>query len=343
MFEKEPSVRPAGRVWAQDVKVGVEALQARLAAIRARRSTLSPADQAIWNGVHGLLERADAAASGRDPRHLRFRSWWRGTLIEAAYQNLHAAESEIVALYDECELEAEFPEAIGRVEASLNRDDPRRAFARTAGSGSVERQRAQLRKLIEVGHGAIDHQHSRLRSFRNVVLMTGLLIGFLVVLFVLFVTKNPTVLPMCFVPTVGADQVCPAGDQVPTAADVQVVALLGLLGGALAAAVSIRNLKGTSTPYDIPVALALLKVTAGSLTAIGAIIAIRGQFVPGLSDLDSQGQILAYALVFGYAQQLLTGLIDKRAQSLLDSVPTKDAEADRPLYGPATDALPATS
>ena len=336
MFEKDPSAKPSGRVWAQDVKVGVQALDARLATIRARQSTLPPADEAVWSGVQGLLEQADAAASGRNPRPLRFRSWWRGTLIEAAYQNLHAAESEIVALYNECELEAEFPEAIGRVEASLNRDDPRRTYAKTAGTGTLERQRAQLRKLIEVGHGAIDHQHSRLRSFRNVVLMTALLIGFLVVLFIIFVTTYPEVLPLCFEPSAAGEQICPAGADAPSAADVKVIALLGLLGGALAAAVSIRNMKGTSTPYDIPVALALLKVTAGSLTAIGAIIAIRGQFVPGLSDLDSQGQILAYALVFGYAQQLLTGLIDRRAQSLLDSVPSKDGDADRPLYDPPT-------
>jgi hypothetical protein len=54
---------------------------------------------------------------------------------------------------------------------------------------------------------------------------------------------------------------------------------------------------------------------------------IRGDFVPGLSDLDSQEQILAYALVFGYAQQLLTKMIDQRAQHVLDSVPSKDAES----------------
>ena len=99
-----------------------------------------------------------------------------------------------------------------------------------------------------------------------------------------------------------------------------VVALLGLLGGSLAAAVSIRNMRGKATPYDIPVCLALLKVPTGALTGVGALIAIRGQFIPGLSALDSQEQILAYALVFGYAQQLLTGLIDKRARNMLDNL-----------------------
>jgi hypothetical protein len=43
-----------------------------------------------------------------------------------------------------------------------------------------------------------------------------------------------------------------------------------------APAVSIRNLRGTATPFDVPIALAPLKVPAGVLRALGALIAIRG-------------------------------------------------------------------
>ncbi len=74
---------------------------------------------------------------------------------------------------------------------------------------------------------------------------------------------------------------------------------------------SIRNLRGTSTPYDVPVALALLKVPLGAFTAILGLVAIQGDFVPGLSALDSQQQILAYALVLGYAQQVFTYSLDR--------------------------------
>jgi hypothetical protein len=52
--------------------------------------------------------------------------------------------------------------------------------------------------------------------------------------------------------------------------------------------------------------------------------------VPGLSELDSSGQILAYALILGYAQQLLTNLIDKQGEHLLASAPGKDTHVDRP-------------
>ncbi len=66
------------------------------------------------------------------------------------------------------------------------------------------------------------------------------------------------------------------------------------------------TIRGTSTPYSLPVALALLKLPTGALTALLGLLLMRGNFVPGLSALDSSAQIIAWAIVFGYAQQLLT-------------------------------------
>ena len=59
---------------------------------------------------------------------------------------------------------------------------------------------------------------------------------------------------------------------------------------------------------------------------------MRGQFVPGLSALDTSAQILAWAPVFGYAQQLFTRLVDQQGQTVLNSVSNVDASED----GPAT-------
>jgi hypothetical protein len=76
--------------------------------------------------------------------------------------------------------------------------------------------------------------------------------------------------------------------------------------------------------------LAFLKVPLGALTAILGLIAIQGNFVPGLSVLDSQGQILAYALVFGFAQQALSRSLDKRAQTILEGLPGGTANEPAP-------------
>ena len=84
-----------------------------------------------------------------------------------------------------------------------------------------------------------------------------------------------------------------------------------------------------STPYGVPVALALLKLPAGALTAILGILLVRGAFVPGLSQLDTQPQILAYAFFFGIAQQVVTRVVDERAREVLGRVPTKTTPQDR--------------
>jgi hypothetical protein len=102
--------------------------------------------------------------------------------------------------------------------------------------------------------------------------------------------------------------------------DIPLIELVGLVAAALAAAVSLRSIKGTSTPYSLPVALAVLKLPTGALTALLGIILMTGGFVPGLSALDSPAQIVAWAVLFGYSQQVVTRLADSRAQSVLEDV-----------------------
>jgi hypothetical protein len=279
-------------------------------------------------------------------------------LVEAGFQNLHAARAEIVHLYDERELRAELPEALARIEEGLQKDDPRRAEAQRMATATGPLDAASVSKLIETGYSAADQTHSRVRSFRNIVLLAASVLTVFLIAFAGYVSTHPSAVPLCFTSTevAGATPangepaaggatsttriICPTSETVvtpggqaaggPAGRDVLVVALLGILGAALASAISLRNVRGTSTPYDVPASLAFLKVPTGALTAIAALVAIRGDFVPGLSSLDSQEQILAYALVFGYAQQLLTGLVDKQGQSILSSVPSKDSAGSRP-------------
>jgi hypothetical protein len=339
------------RVWPQEVAVGTIALRAELAVLRARRTDADqPERDGIAAGVEGLLDKADAAAAGRSPHYRWLRSWWHGNVIEAAFQSLHRAEAEIVALYDDDEVAAAVPEAYARLSAALDPGDQRLlaaaalldppAAARRPGHRSPigppsdqraderspdeeRRRRLLLRKAVQIGHEAKDQQFARIRKFRNIVLLASVLILAFVVAFSVVVALNPQAVQFCFgaAPTTQHCATHEVGG--PTSLDIWIVGLLGLLGGSLSAAVAIRNIRGTPTPYNLAVALAFLKVPTGALTAIGALIALKGDFVPGFSVLDSQGQILAYALAFGYAQQLLTGLIDRRALELVSDVPAK--------------------
>ena len=100
--------------------------------------------------------------------------------------------------------------------------------------------------------------------------------------------------------------------------DIFLIEIVGLLAAAVAAAAALRSIRGTSTPYSVPVALAVLKLPTGALTAVLGLMLMRGQFVPGLTALDFPAQIIAWAVIFGYAQQLFTRLVDARAQDVLE-------------------------
>ena len=317
------------KVWVHHVVVSVRMMQTRLEIAEARG--LGPDQQAAAHGVRRLLDKARDAANGVDPKPGPLSDWWSGGLVEAAYQNLHGAKVEMVEVYDDADLAAEIPEIAARTHQALRQDDPRRRSVERLSGRPLALQRAYLRHALQDCYDAMDRQHERLRSFRNIVLVLAMFITALVGITVVAVWGKPSILPLCF-PANGGDPNsillnCPTGENVAAESpgDILVVGLLGLLGGALAAAMSIRNLRGTSSPYDVPVALAFLKVPLGAYTAILGLIAIQGEFIPGLSSLDSQGQILAYALLLGFAQQVFTHSLDVRAQSLLEALPGKDS------------------
>jgi hypothetical protein len=319
------------RIWVQHVNVDADILETRVRAARARG--LDPSQDEIANGVLKHTRRAREAANRIDPSPRRLPNWWLGAVTEAAYRNLHAARAQMVELLDDDEIPAEIHSAMARAELALPRDDPRQVPLERLVDGPAGRVRPFLRQLMDDSYQALDSKHAQLRSFRNILLLTALTVTLLVGVTIAVVWWHPSWVPLCFPNEVVTNGVaveqglnCPTGKGVadPSYGDVLVVALLGALGGALTAALSIRNLKGTSTPYDVPVALAMLKVPLGAFTAILALVAIQGGFVPGLSILDSQVQILAYALVFGFSQQLLTRLLDQRAQTLLEDLPGGD-------------------
>ncbi|MCW2985092.1 MAG: hypothetical protein JWR63_2662, partial [Conexibacter sp.] len=193
---------------------------------------------------------------------------------------------------------------------------------------------------------------TRVRSFRNILLVGALVLTLGAAGLVAIAVIECEALPLCFTP--GDTVVCPSGSaivdlskvdmaapdaqqaaqrasaidhamrQATSSWDVPMVELIGLIAAAVATAAALRGLRGTSTPYSLPIALAVLKLPTGALTAVLGILLMRGEFIPGLSALDTSAQILAWSIVFGYAQQLLTRMVDQRAQGVLDDIGTVD-------------------
>lgn len=209
-------------------------------------------------------------------------------------------------------------------------------------TGDLQLRRSSLRDAMQVSYDAADEQYARVRSFRNVLITGAVLLSMLVIAVCLVGAWYPKVVPLCSSPssTTAAAvanaprMVCPtsglADTSAPHTGDVAVVALMGVLGAALSATLAVQKLRGTAAPYAVPVALAFFKLPAGALTAIAGLLLIKGDFVPGFSQLDSQGQILAYAIVFGVAQHLVTRFVDQRADDVLSSLPSKERPAARP-------------
>jgi hypothetical protein len=309
--------------------------------------TLRRANADLDVAARGHLEVARDAALGT--------SGGRGARMERATGHLDAAEAVLLRRSPDEYLRGSLPGLLAHVQAHLPPKHPQRRLVQEltgpdALAGPLDGEvRNALAEAALAASWAARREHSRLRSFRNIVALTSLALFLLAVAIGAVGAARPQWIPLCFAPQGSHAVVCPTstaaiGDSdadpastadiarvvAHTAAspDVGLVMLVGLVGAAVTAAAALRRIRGTSTPYAVPVTLLLLKLPTGALTAFLGLILLHGNFVPGLSALDSSDQILAWALVFGAAQQLVTGLVDKKAQSVLESVGSTPMTAD---------------
>jgi hypothetical protein len=213
-----------------------------------------------------------------------------------------------------------------------------------APAGARQMSPVDRERLVAAVQGSMAearNEQMRVRSFRNLLLIFAGVLLVLATSACVIGVAVPEKLPVCFQPVQVAQAqaqtrriVCPTResslaaqadvDKVVAATvdawDVPLIEFLGLLAAAVATATALRKVRGTSTPYSLPAALALLKLPLGALTALLGLILMRGNFVPGLSALDSSAQIIGWAVVFGYAQQAFTQVVDRKAQDLLEDV-----------------------
>jgi hypothetical protein len=213
----------------------------------------------------------------------------------------------------------------------------------------VDEERGKIVTAVRAASSAALREQLRVRSFRNVLVATTLAMTLLAAVVALVGLLSPTLVPLCFAPEESGQAVvvCPTAQserfsttqpaatmrrttqgkdiddfvkETASPRDLLIVELVGLTAAAVAAAGAVRGLRGSSERYGLPVVLAALKLPTGAVTAFLGLLLMRGQFVPGLSALDTSAQILAWALVFGYAQQLFTRLVDQQGQTVLESV-----------------------
>lgn len=223
---------------------------------------------------------------------------------------------------------------------------------------TINRERGKIVTTVRAASSQALRVNVQLRNFRDIVVLITVIMTILAVALAIVGYFHPTWLPLCFAPQDGGKSVvvCPTGQSGPfiplqsvaTAGeaapntvwdidmvvegtvqpqDLMVVELIGLIAAAVAAAAGIRTIKGSSERYGIPLALAMLKLPTGAVTAFLGLMLMRGNFVPGLSALDNTAQILAWALVFGFAQELFTRFVDQQGHAVLNTVRTPEVAA----------------
>ncbi|HZD70548.1 MAG TPA: hypothetical protein VFA45_17135 [Actinomycetes bacterium] len=354
---------PVSAAWREGTLTRAKELESLCAWLRRCEEANTSEDLAEAIEQHLTAAREAAEHGWRWSRMAR-----TGALIERAISNLDAAEADILRVAPPEYLLGQMPSLLNHVQRHLVHGDARRLeFERIAQRLGVKDPDHQLAhsgpeqtleekkrrvteerdKIVTAVRGASSaalREQLRVRSFRNVLVATALLMTLLAVGVAAMGFVNPTMIPLCFEPEKSGQTVvvCPTAQsqlvatgqrsglaapdvddavkQTAAPEDLFIVEAIGLAAAAVAAAAAVRGIRGSSEPYGLPVALAALKLPTGAVTAFLGLLLMRGQFVPGLSALDTSAQILAWALLFGYAQQLFTRFVDQQAHSVLDSV-----------------------
>jgi hypothetical protein len=271
-----------------------------------------------------------------------------GSSNERAASNIDAAESTLLRIAPDWYLRGQMPSLLRHVERHLPAPDRRlgqlQLLAEKEGPLD-DTHRSTVVAAHRAASSEATREHARVRSFRNVLVVTSFVLVMLAAGVAALGALNPKAVPLCFEPELEGRivVVCPTEQsefiappppgQGPSSPDVDdvvrstasaqdlfTVELVGLLAASIAAAAGLRGIRGSSTPFGLPVALAILKLPTGALTAFLGLLLMRGGFVPGLSALDTSAQVLAWAIVFGYAQQVFTRLVDQQAHTVLDAV-----------------------
>jgi hypothetical protein len=346
---------PCTTAWREDMLTRVQELSGLKTWIEANPRKQTPSGN-IPQAIANQLETARRTAAREDTRNGKRLSRWtkfwasvNGAAFERTLGNLDAVEVDLLRLAPDDYVNGQLPSLQAHVNRYLSKDDPRRRRVEELTLPGHQLTEADRDTLVAALHAANSHRRrelTRLRSFRNLIAGGALTLFALAALIAILGRNHPDWMPLCFLPEDKKKFVCPLHEfpvPNPTGAkiddlvartanpnDILVIELVGLVAATLAGAIALRSMRGTSTPYAVPVALILLKLPAGALTAVLGLLFIRGGFVPGLTALDSSAQIIAWAIIFGYAQQVFTRLIDNQGQGILHDVAGQGAAGDRP-------------
>lgn len=306
--------------WRQAVVTRATRLRAELDGVASRTSSIAAAHSELY----ARLDRAEDHALNGPGGALR---WWHGTEIELAWGDLRLVEEEMVAHLPDADLDAAAAEAAihARFAGIGDADDRllllqslRLARAKDPHRSPPSEIRPAIAEVLRASHDASTRAHVEARLLRNRLFETT---AVTVLFATLLVVAQGLTGDTAFVSMPEEWDVAPW-------IQLLVAMLFGMVGALFTAIPAMASVKGDSSPFNLPLPQALVKVAVGAVTAVAGLGAIEAVGGPD-TELrpDNVPQLLALAFLFGAAQQTVTRYVDARAKTVLAAAGANASDA----------------
>jgi hypothetical protein len=179
--------------------------------------------------------------------------------------------------------------------------------------------RQTLKEIGEVIGQALAGTNHKALTYRNLLLCTASGLFALYLVLSLVGWRNPNFLSLC-ASNASLRPPCPSGNA-PGAGDIFLLGFAGLVGGAVGALVLLLSVSVSGAPFTIAIAQALLKLPTGAVISLVALFVLQHGTL-GILMPQSGSALVAWALLFGVGQQVVTQTIDKRANDIMAGGPS---------------------
>ena len=304
---------PGRRAWQQQALARCQLLRAQwsLAESHATEDEVA-ARRKVAPQFNGLL--ADAEEACAEVWHSPL-AIMTGYNVERVWADVHAAEIMLLESLPLKAVSGYRDWTIAELRSKLSADTGSVRSLSVPGNDPLTGRRPGAALRTAYSSSAADHV--RVRSFRNTIYFASLVTLVAAAVLALVGALAPTALPMCN----SAASVClTAGSTGPAWNHVLVAAIVGSAAGVLAGVASLARIRGSSVPYSVAFALGVFKAPCGALSAVLGLLLVRSVLGGEELGTGTSAGILAWVVIFGASQQLVTRLADQKGQVVLNRV-----------------------
>jgi len=319
--------------WCQRMIAHIADLQSQINKFEKQSGANDPDLELVGKAKVQLNAARDSLKGGK--RLSRF----TGRATDRALANIHEAEVTILRIVPQDELQWRGLPVLVQARLHLHPEDLRLLQLENvsfSSDGEYVALTAEKRELaasaLHAAYQAEEEERARVRSFTHIVCAATVVMALIAAGFAMWAFFEPAVGERFCFPE-DPDQrnsplnICPLGGK-SSWEGIWFIEFVGMLAAAVAGAVSLRKVRGTSGPYHVATGLLLLRLPVGALTAVVGIVLLSGRFFPGLTALDTSSQIIAWAIAFGILQEAVTRTVDAQGQFLLDNIRSPGREPE---------------